>query len=210
MNNNFQELLYNWPRGVIKDTDLGIVFLNRPDARYSAVKRALQKKTLTRIRRGLYLIGKPYTKDPINHYEIAQMVYAPSYISLESALSYHQWIPEAVYTTTSATAKRAKTFKTPIGVFRYSHVPAKGFYQGIKRIKTKNSAFLMAEPWKALADYCYVHHKQWKTPKDLELDMRIEIDSLLESNRETLHTLAKNYPSKRVRTFLEHMIEELD
>jgi len=210
MDNDFQNLLYRWPRVVIKDTDIGTVFHNRPGARHSAVKRMLQKKTLLKVRRGMYLIGKPFVKEPPNPYELAQMIYGPSYISFESALSYHQLIPEAVYGTTSATAKRAKIFNTLLGVFRYTHIPLKKFYLGVLRVETKHGAFLMAEPWKAIADYCYAHHKTWKSLKDLELDLRIEHDNLDESNKELLKDLANRYPSRHVQNFLKLMVKELE
>ncbi|MGA8164464.1 MAG: hypothetical protein WB791_05495 [Waddliaceae bacterium] len=209
MDSNFQNLLYKWPRVVIKDTDIGTVFHNRPGARHSAVKRMLRKKTLLKVRRGMYLIGKPFVKEPPNPNEIAQMIYGPSYISFESALSYHQLIPEAVYATTSATAKRGKIFNTALGVFRYTHIPVKKFYLGVLRVETKQGAFLMAEPWKAIADLCYARRKTWKNLRGLELDLRIEHDNLEESNRELLKDLANRYPSRHVQHILQMMVKEL-
>lgn len=86
----------------------------------------MQKGVLVKIRRGLYTINLPF-KEPPDTFELAEIIYGPSYISMESALSYHGWIPEAVYTITSATTRRKKLFKTPLGVFAFFNFPVNNF-----------------------------------------------------------------------------------
>src|SRR5258705_210846 len=81
--------------------------------RYGLVKRALKSGDLIQIRRGLYVLGQKHRMTDVNLFELAQRVYGPSYISLESALSYHGLIPEAVYAVTSVCMKRSKEFETP-------------------------------------------------------------------------------------------------
>ncbi|MFH1225901.1 MAG: hypothetical protein V1684_01275 [bacterium] len=85
---------------------------------------------------------------------IANKLYQPSYISLETALSHYNIIPEVVYGTTSITTKAPREFKTPIGNFTYQHIKTEAFtgyqLQEIDRYKA-----LFAEPEKALADYLY-------------------------------------------------------
>jgi predicted transcriptional regulator of viral defense system len=209
MNTNLQKYLANWPKPYIRDQDLQSFFLNASSRRYDAVKYAIRKGYLLIVKRGLYLIKLPFKKQIFEPFEIAQVVYGPSYISLESALSFHGWIPEAVYTTTSVSTRRSKEFNTSIGIFSFKHVPLPYFYEQVNRIESQESIFLIAEPWKALADYIYVYKKEWPSIQDLYLDMRIEIETLAESNISNLEKLVKNYNNKRVRIVLKKLLKEL-
>lgn len=202
MNIEFKDLLLDWPLPTIRDVDLATIMIETPSKRYALVNRAIKKGALTPLRRGLYLIGKPYRKAPPSQFQIAHSLYGPSYISFESALFYHQWIPEAVYVTTCATAKRAKEIVTSLGVFHYFHVPSLHCYLGVERLDVGNEAFLIADPWKALADHFYVFKRNWNSPQDLYLDMRIELEILRDSDLSSLKLLSEHYPSKRVRKFL--------
>jgi len=88
-------------------------------------------------------------------------------------------------------------------------VPLPYFYEQVNRIESQESIFLIAEPWKALADYIYVYKKEWPSIQDLYLDMRIEIETLAESNISNLEKLVKNYNNKRVRIVLKKLLKEL-
>ncbi len=185
----------------ILDTELAILLGGSEDRVHSWVKRAFQKEELVRLKRGVYL------KDhlPIDAFEIAQHLYGPSYISLESALSYHGWIPEAVYTTTSVSTKKSPTITTAIGIFSYKHTPAEQFFMCVKRI----DEFLIAHPWKALADYVYVYRKKWKNMQEMMEDLRIEKSSIESSNKTVLEEIAQYYDSPRVRRFAKQMLKEI-
>ncbi len=202
MDTRFEQQLFAWGKPFIRDQDLAVIYLGEETRRYDAVKLALKKGVLIGLRRGLYLIGPPYTKKQPDPFEIAGVIYGPSYISLESALSYHSWIPEAVYTTTSVSAKRSKTFETPLGVFRYSHVPSAPFFLNVERIESNGSIFIMAEPWKAIADMIYCYKKNWSSIHDLSSDLRIELDDIKNSDLQSLSHIAKNYGSQTVRKIL--------
>ncbi|MCE5319194.1 MAG: hypothetical protein LLG04_17755 [Parachlamydia sp.] len=208
MHPDFENLLLEWPLCTIRDVDIASVFSDAGGRRYAAVNRALKKGTLVRLRRGIYLIGKPFRKKSPSNMQIAHSIYGPSYISFESALYYHQWIPEAVYTTTCATSKRANDFDTPLGRFQYLHVPEHLCYLGVQRVGDEE-AFFIAEPWKALADHYYVYNRNWNLLEDLYLDMRIEVEDMLKADLTTLRVLSEHYQSSRVRKFLSKMMRSL-
>lgn len=208
MDSKVTQLLMQWEKPFIRDQDLNILFQEKPSKRYDTVKYALSKGFLIHLRRGLYLIGPPYGKGQCDPFEVAQVIYGPSYISFESALSYHGWIPEAVYHTTCACVKRAKIFETPIGGFRYFHTPNDHFFLNVTIVEEKSS-FIMAEPWKAIADMIYSSKKQWQSLEDLTLDLRVEPETLLQSDRESLFHIASCYASHRVRTILSQFYKEL-
>lgn len=192
--------LRDHPKPYIRDTELAILLGGTQDRVHSWIKRAFQKEDLVRLKRGVYLIDHL----PIDKFEIAQHLYGPSYISLESALSYYGWIPEAVYTTTSVCTKKSPTITTAIGIFSYEHIPAEQFFMCVDKV----GEFLIAQPWKALADYVYVYRKRWKNMQEMMEDLRIERSSIASSDRRVLEEIAQYYDSPRVRRFAKQMLKE--
>ena len=204
-----ENFIYNWQKPYIRDQDLYTLFLGEESKRYDAVKYALRKGQLKQLRKGLYLIELPRQPQHYDVFELAQVIYGPAYISLETALSFHGWIPEAVYTTTSVTTRRRKVFETPIGCYSYAHTPPKLFYFGVRRIEQKEAIFFIAEPWKALADFIYCYKKSWGSISELCADLRIEPESIQDSDFESLKKIAEIYGSKYVQSVLNKFLMEL-
>lgn len=125
------------------------------DYRFPKDKIAVMEKQqqLIRIKKGLFVVAQQEGTSPISRELIANHLYGPSYVSLESALSYHNLIPERVYRVRSVTMKRFKMYDTPLGVFEYRTVSPEYFSIGIQQQVTQdNTAFLIASPEKALCD----------------------------------------------------------
>lgn len=201
----FLEVLYTWPKVYMFGTDLAYLFTLSADARFSKIKRTVQEGVLIPLRRDLYLISRPDKRLP-NTFELASLIYGPSYISLESALSFHGWIPESVPSTTSVSTKRGKSFETTLGIFSYQHIPFSAFPLGVKEY----SGFFLADPWKALADYMYVKKKSWPTLQALSEDLRIDTEVIKQSDKELLSILAQEYPSPRVRKTLNILFQDFE
>ena len=209
MKQNLHNLLATWPRHFIRDRDLAMLLNETDDARYSLVKRALKSGLLIRLRRGLYLIAEKTKQTLPDEFELALLIYGPSFVSLESALSYHGWIPETVYTTTCVSTKRAKEFKTPMGTFSYKSIPDREFYTGVDRITTQEGVIFVATPWRAIADLMYTKQKSWKNLEELQTDLRIDLDVVINSNRKQLALLQGRYPNFCVRKNLRTLLAEL-
>jgi hypothetical protein len=64
--------------------------------RYGQVNRALKAGELIKPRRGLYVLNPVYRKLPLHPFVLAQQMQPGSYVSAESALGFHGWIPEPV------------------------------------------------------------------------------------------------------------------
>lgn len=191
--------------------DLATLFPGSEDRRYGLVKRAIASGEIIHIRRGLYCLASKYQKKSMNLYALAQHVYGPSYVSLESALSWHGWIPEAVHAITSASFKKSKEFKTPFGVFNYDRVPQEVFYTEVERLMdASGNVLLMAKPLKALADYVYVRKKDWTGIKPVVGSLRIEPEEFERVPRDTLEALVSNYSNSRVKRFLEGLRKDLN
>lgn len=126
-----------------------------PDLDKNSISRWLEKGYLTKLRNGFYLFKNISAQDEHNLFLIAGKIYDPSYISLESALSWYGIIPEGVFTITSVTTKKTRNFVTPIGTFDYKNVK-KSLFFGVQLMPSGSFYFKMAEPIKAILDLLYL------------------------------------------------------
>lgn len=209
MNSNLLQQLVNSSRYFISGTELKSMLTGTENARKSIIKRAVQEGYLQRLRRDYYLIRNIANKAAINSFELAQLVYGPSYISFESALSYHSWIPERVTVTCSATLKQTQSFITPIGEFSFEKIPNTSFKLGVSYVKESFARYLIADPWKSIADMIYSRKKKWNSINDLMLDLRIEETCIQEHNLDLLSELSHNYSHKLTRKTLQIFYKEL-
>ncbi len=108
---------------------------------------------------------------------IANRIYQPSYVSLESALSYYNLIPEAVYTTTSLTSNKTISFDTSEGTYSYRHIKPSLFF-GYQVVEWQGFPIKMAELEKVILDYLYLK-AHVKTIQDLE-SLRLNAEDLKE------------------------------
>jgi len=210
MNKLTEQVFVSMPYGHFTTQDVATLFPGSEDRRYGLVKRAIALGEILHIRRGLYCLAPKYQKRNVNVYALAELIYGPSYISLESALSRHGWIPEAVHAVTSASFKKSKEFTTPLGLFTFERVPQRLFYAEVVRHTDElGSTFLMASPLKALADYVYVRDKDWTGIAPVIQSLRIEHEELEQVTRDSINLLVNNYANSRVKKFLEGVGKDL-
>jgi len=112
--------------------------------------RNTRKQYFTRLIKGVYCL----TGDLPSTFSIANAVLRPSYISLDTALSYYKMIPETIYSVTSITTRHSRSIIISNMEYKY-HQLAKKLYFGIRPIKENDSYIFMAEKEKALLDYLY-------------------------------------------------------
>jgi len=174
------------------------------------LKRAVASREVWRIHRGLYGLSDRYTKGKINPLEVAQRVHGPSYISLETALSQHGWIPEGVQAVTSVILGRSRTFHTPVGLFSFTRVPQRRLLAGVRRVSAeRGGAFFLATPLKALADHVYAQKLDWRSAAPVVESLRIEEQSLAELTGELFDEVLSAYKPGRVRRFLAGLRKDL-
>lgn len=123
---------------------------NRPNDKISEM---IKSGELVSLRRGLYVPGPELDLPIPDSFVIANHLRGPSYISLESALSYWNLIPERVYEITSVSTKSTKKYDTSIGRFSFQHLATPYFSFGIRseRLSEFQTA-LIASPEKAICD----------------------------------------------------------
>lgn len=132
---------------------------------YKMANRLEKKKILTRLTGA----GKYYlTKSNPTEFEIANYLYKPSYISLESALSFYGILPQFVYSVTSVTTRKSKKFLFQNKEYVFSHLNENVFW-GYE----KNNNILIASPEKALIDSLYFVSKNLIDLDFLELDLSV-------------------------------------
>lgn len=210
MTSLIERKLQNYPSVYVTDSELSVILDGTDNSRHAQVKRALAKGELKRIKRGLYTLDKQLASTKPHPFELAQRIYGPSYISLESALSYHNLIPEAVYEVTSVTSKRQNKFSTPLGIFSYLHAPQKNLFIEVDRIEENGRYFFMATPWKAITDYVFCYKKTWKSIDPIINSLRIELDDLAPLEQQTLIELNNYYNNRRVTLFLAGIKRDLN
>ncbi len=208
--NRLTDHFFDSPTGIFTQAQIAAVVDGSDFSRHGLVKRAMESGEILNIRRGLYCLAPRFQRKNISSLSLAQHIYGPSYISLETALSYHGWIPEAVYVCTSVSFNNAKKFNTPLGVFSYRRIPQLSFFHGVERCSDHSgNVFFMADGAKALADYVYVRQLNWTSFEEAAESLRIDIDDLTDIDAEYLATLANNYKSGRVKRFLAAWLKGL-
>ena len=180
----------------------------------------LRKGNIIRVKKGLYIFGDEYRRMPYSREILANLIYGPSYISLDYALQHYGLIPERVETVTSVTTGRSRKFFTPIGLFTYRMIQLEAFRIGMDRIEIGDGrAFLMATPAKALSDKLHeVRGTGIQTRKELskylEESLRIDPTVLGELKQMDIDAIARHYRSKKIRLLSElvhrihHQIEK--
>ena len=141
--------------------------------------RWVKQGKLIRLRQGYYTFPSCKGNGDTPFY-FANKLYAPSYVSLQSALSFYGMIPEGVVHITSVTARKTASFDNPIGEFIYRSVkPALMFgYTSETSPLTKNWSMLLATPEKALLDFLYLN-PQYNSKEELQ-ELRLDIDFMQE------------------------------
>lgn len=144
--------------------------------------RFVRSGALVRLKRSLYA----FSHTQIDEFILANWLYRPSYISLESALNSYGIIPDIVPNVTSVSPTTSKTISTSRGTFLYSKINPNLFF-GYRTISDPSSSltYFMAEPEKALLDYIYI-----RQVNDLT-EARVETENL---DPKRLTVLARLFP----------------
>lgn len=159
----------------------------------------VQRGHVIRIKKGLYMWDQVIDPTPYSNELIANLIYGPSCVSLEYALSFYGLIPERVATVTSITFKKSKSFETPLGVFSYEHLHHEAYAEGIRLEINPTQSFLIATPEKALLDLIALRGN----PESIVDDLRIDPEELRQLDHSALQNLGSNYKSRSVKAFLK-------
>jgi len=169
------------------------------------ISSMLAKGTIVRVKKGLYIFGESQRRGPFCQELLANLIYGPSYVSLEYALHYHGLTPERVETVTSVTCGRSRTFDTPVGMFAYRMIPLEAFRTGMDLVELDGGrSFLIAIPEKALADRIVADRGAGITTQKalhdyLLANLRVDPAALRALDPARLAEIAQHYLSRRVK-----------
>jgi predicted transcriptional regulator of viral defense system len=141
----------------------------------------------------------------------ANLIYSPSYISLHTALSWYNLIPEMIATTTSVTTRKTNKFSTPLGSFDYHRIKPElfGFGYVLEDMdasgKETNRQILIATPQKALLDFFYIN-SFYNSEKDIE-DLRLNETELQKTINPEFYQDLEKYHSKALNQRIRKIIK---
>ncbi len=157
---------------------------------------------IVRVKNGIYVFGENWRKAPLSLEVIANVLYGPSCISFEYALTRYNLLAERSSVITCLAIGDTKTFHTPLGIFEYRAIAQEKFTIGIEyRDLGEEGGYLIASKEKALADFVY------RTPGIRTIghlrhylfeEMRVEESMFQELDKERFRALAQVYKKKSI------------
>lgn len=179
------------------------------------ISRMLSSGEIIPIKRGLYVLGDAFRTEEISQPLIANLLYGPSYVSLDFALAYYGLIPETVFEVSSMTTGRARVFDTSFGRFSYVRSHASLYSIGIQMQRNSDgSCFLIASPEKALCDKIMFTKKLRATSVKsmmafLVEDLRIDQSSLVKLDITVIEQCLLAGYKKNLLSSFHKLIEKL-
>lgn len=158
------------------------------------INELIKKGELTVLKKGMYVPGPSLNIPGPEQLLVANHLWGPSYVSLETALSHWGFIPERVFEITSVTVKPTKNYRTEIGKFSYQHASLPYYAFGIRSVQlTPKQVVLLASPEKALCDKIIMTsgvflRSRKQTQEFLIEDLRIDEEKLKELKLEEIHS----------------------
>lgn len=179
----------------------------------SKANRLEDSNEIIRLKRGLYVVAPEVSGKRLNEFLIANHIYGPSYVSMQTALRYYGLIPERVYEIMSMTTGLHKTFTNNIAVFSYIHCPAAYYNIGIDLREENDVHYMIASPEKALCDMLiYTSNLNLRYMGELvsflENNIRFDMDSLSDFNIDLIRKIRDNGRKKAMLTQLIKLIED--
>jgi hypothetical protein len=185
---------------------------SRPNDKISEM---IKSGELVSLRRGLYVPGPELDLLVPDSFVIANHLRGPSYVSLESALSYWDLIPERVYETSSVTTKTTKTYQTSLGRYSFQHLSTPYYSFGIRSVRlTEQQTALIASPEKAVCDKIVltagvILRSISQTMDFLMEDLRIDEEQLQTLDVSAIETWLESAPKRSSLQMLVNTLQGL-
>src|SRR3989338_1332383 len=129
-----------------------------PQEKEKAIKnnfiRWVAKGYCARLKKNLYEFTELGIDSTIPDLYVANRLYEPSYVSLETALSFYSIIPDIAAGVTSLTTQPTRLFKNRYGSFSYRTCTRRAF-TGYMLMRYEGFKVNIADKEKALVDFFY-------------------------------------------------------
>lgn len=168
-----------------------------PQVVRNQLNRWTQAGYLTPLCKGMYVFSEAERTNTLDEFYLANKMYEPSYISLETALSFYGIIPERATVITSISTLKTNSFHNPIGHFEYRHVKPACF-RGFKNFKRVGHLYLMAEPEKAVIDFLYLNLSRFDKNISKQLIESYRFQEMENLNTDRMIEMAALFSSKKL------------
>ena len=201
-----------WAERVLSQAQLARLLDGTPQRRYNLVNRALRHGELLQLRRGRYLLAPQPQNKPPHPFVLAQALQTGSYISFETALNFHGWIPEAVPVTLSVLPgrRRMEVDHPTLGLFRFYPLALRQgyFLEAIDRHTFAGQTALVAQPLRALLDIVCLRKLEIGSIRTLTQSMRIDVERLMQTQPATWQALQRVYAHKRMTAGIQALQQD--
>ncbi len=199
---------------VITSDQLKRLYPESDQTRYGLVNRALKHGEIEQVKRGNYILTKKFRFAAPHPFALAQSYCVGSYVSFETALAFHGWIPERVFVTASVTPRRKKLEFDSVHLGQFTFHPLatqKGRHlELVERVVISKQTMLIAKPIRALSDLVCLRKEPWQGMEWLTEGMRIDEEELQLVTTSDLSILKQTYKHKRVLHFLNELKQALE
>lgn len=169
------------------------------------LSRWVSSGRLVRIHKGWYTLRDPFRRVRLDLNVVACTIKRGSYVSLQSALSYHGMIPEYVAETTCVTTGRPLSIDSPVGRIGYRHVKRDVFFGYGQEVSGKQEAYI-ASAEKALLDLFYL------TPGSDDAayiaELRLQASGQLDTDK--MMRMAERFGAPKLLRAVEHLDQLLN
>ncbi len=160
---------------------------------------------LVRLRRGWFAFPEMLKAPDFARY-VASRIYKPSYISMQTALSFYGMIPEVVTDFTSVSTLKTAEFTNEFGAYSYRTVKPELFFGFELRKMQDGRTIPFATPEKALLDFLYLYPEY--NAAAMMLDLRLDEDFLInELDLTRLREYSSQFGSKALEARLNTLIK---
>lgn len=155
-----------------------------------------KSEQLIRLKRGMYVVSPKVSGRILSTELIANHIYGPSYVSMETALRFYGLIPESVYAVRSMTLKRSRDFENSLTRFDYTQCLDSYYPIGVQQIDNGDYVFIIATPEKALCDLIAytpkLNPRSVRSMREyLEEDLRLDMDEFFKMDVEIFRECAR-------------------
>lgn len=168
------------------------------------ISQMIRNGYLVPLKKGLYTTKTYLLKAPKNLTEfISNVLYYPSYLSLEYVLQKENLIPESVMVYTAVTNKITRFFKNSLGQFSYRKIK-NALFSGYQEVDFwQNYKIKIATPAKALFDFLYLKEFGQDLETEILVDLRLNFGVLLRKDLEEFASYVAMAKSPKMEKILK-------
>ena len=202
---NFREFKEKVKKMPFLGSDMAEILSVSPKAMRNQLTRWKKQGLLIELKRGLYVLSRDERQTPLSKEVAAAIIYQPSYISMESAMSHYKMIPERVSAVTSITTRKTRSVRNEEGSFIYRNLKPSLYFGFAEKKDEYGYPYFIAEPGKALLDYLYLNLGRI-APDDKDFftgSLRLQNRSII--NRKKLNSYGRRFGVKKLGRILEQL-----